>query len=332
MSKKISDNFRWYPIKFTPILKNKIWGGEKLQELLHKKTFEKNIGESWEISNVEKDTSIVANGILKGESLKKIVETYKEELVGTHVFQKFGTQFPLLVKFIDAKEDLSIQLHPDDTLAQERHNCFGKTEMWYVIQADKGASLITGFKRKVSSEEYLHHLKNKRLPEILKRDTVKEGDVYFINPGTVHSIGSGVLLAEIQQASDITYRLYDWDRRDVHGNYRELHTEQALEAVNYGSYSAKIPYVTSQNKTISVVTCPYFSTNLISLDGRKSVDPSDKDSFVIYMCVSGKTFFDCGNDQKTSLVKGETLLIPAVMKKFTIHSSEESTLLEIFIT
>ena len=207
-------------LKFDPILKDKIWGGEKLMNLLHKESERNDIGESWELSDVEGDTSIVSNGLLKGKDLKQLIQEFKSDLVGEKVYHHFGNKFPLLIKFIDAKEALSIQLHPHDDLAMKRHNSFGKTEMWYVMQADEKANLIVGFQKDVTKEEYLHHLKNKTLTSILNIDEVQKGDVYFIPTGRVHAIGAGVLLAEIQQTSDITYRVYDWDRQDDQGNYR----------------------------------------------------------------------------------------------------------------
>ena len=222
-----------YPLKFNPILKDKIWGGEKLKNILNKQTEASNIGESWEVSDVEGDTSIVTNGPLKGQSLKELLSNFKSDLLGEKNYAQFGTKFPLLIKFIDAKEDLSIQLHPNDTLAAERHNSFGKTEMWYVMQADQDSNLIVGFNQDMNAEKYLHHLDNKSLTEILNFDKVQAGDTYFIEVGRVHAIGAGVMLAEIQQTSDITYRVYDWDRVDDKGNERELHNDLAIDAIDF---------------------------------------------------------------------------------------------------
>ncbi|MBN4082894.1 class I mannose-6-phosphate isomerase, partial [bacterium AH-315-A23] len=224
-----------YPIKFEPILKDKIWGGEKLKTLFNKKSTRKDIGESWEVSDVNGNVSVVTNGDLKGKTLQEILRLYKDQLVGENVYKNFGDNFPLLIKFIDAKEALSIQVHPNDDLAKERHNSFGKTEMWYVMQAEDEGDLIVGFNKDSSKEEYVEHLENKKLLEILNQEKVKKGDVYFIPTGRIHAIGAGVLLAEIQQTSDITYRVYDWDRLDDEGNSRELHTELALDAIDYSS-------------------------------------------------------------------------------------------------
>jgi len=321
-----------YPIKFEPILHEKIWGGEKLAELLRKKSERKNIGESWEISGVSGNVSIVTNGELKGQSLEDLIVIYRNDFVGNKVFKEFSYKFPLLIKFIDAKEALSIQLHPDDMLAKERHNSFGKTEMWYVVQADKGSNLIVGFKKDTSTNQYLEHLHNRSLLEILNVDLVKEGDVYFIPTGRVHAIGAGVLLAEIQQTSDITYRIYDWDRKDNRGNHRELHTTDALTAIDYKAQrSYKTTYRNKLNRTSNIIDCQYFTTNFIPVKGKVKIDHSEKDSFVIYMCVDGNVAFHYGEDRVERLDKGETILIPAVLKTFSISSENPSKLLEIYI-
>ena len=199
-----------YPLKFQPILKERIWGGNKLKTSLNKNSKLTNIGESWEISSVEGEISIVTNGSFRGKSLKELLRQFKSDLIGKKNYKNFKDKFPLLIKFIDANKDLSIQLHPNNELAAKRHNSFGKTEMWYVMQADCEANLIVGFKEQTSKEKYLKHLNSKSLPEILNYEKVKPGDTYFIDVGRVHAIGAGVMLAEIQQTSDITYRLYDW--------------------------------------------------------------------------------------------------------------------------
>lgn len=318
-------------LKFEPILKDKIWGGEKLQSLLNKKSTRNDIGESWEISDVNGNISIVSNGDLKGSSLKELISHFKQELVGGKVYNQFGEDFPLLIKFIDAKEALSIQLHPHDDLAKERHNSFGKTEMWYVMQADKKANLIVGFNKDVTSEEYIEHLNNKTLTKILNIDEVKSGDVYFIPTGRVHAIGAGVLLAEIQQTSDITYRIYDWDRQDAEGNYRDLHTEEAIDAIDYKSQSSyHTQYTTNSNQSNEVVSCEYFTTNVLPLTENQQINHKEKDSFVIYMCVEGEAEFVSGNSSET-IKMGETLLVPASIKEFMIEPKGASKLLEVYI-
>ena len=322
-----------YPIKFNPILKEKIWGGNKLTKLLHKKTKKDNIGESWEISDFDKNISLVTNGVLKGRSLHELIIEFKGELVGEKVYQQFGDQFPLLIKFIDAKDVLSIQLHPNDELAKKRHNSFGKTEMWYVMQADKGGNLIVGFKKEVSKEEYLVHLKNNTLIDILNKDEVDKGDVYFISTGLVHAIGAGVLLAEIQQTSDITYRIYDYDRKDDQGNYRELHTEDALDAIDFSvKNNYKSSYIKKLNNIVNTVDCKYFTTNIISIKDYLNIDNSEKDSFVIYMCVGGDGVQLKGDGFLEKLDYGETVLVPANIKKMEMKTNGSSELLEIYIS
>ncbi len=322
-----------YTLKFKPILKEKIWGGEKLKNVLNKKTDRTNIGESWEISDIQGDTSIVSNGILTGKSLSELIVEFKEELVGEKVYRQFKNKFPLLIKFIDAEHSLSIQLHPDDELAKKRHNSFGKTEMWYVVQSDPGSGLIVGFKEEVSKAEYLENLKNKTLTDILNFEPVKEGDVYFIPTGRVHAIKEGVLLAEIQQTSDITYRIYDWDRVDDQGKSRELHTELALDAIDYKVQDMyKTPYTKKLNNIVKIVDNQYFNTNIISFDKEVEIDYTHKDSFVIYMCVKGSAGIFFGEDKSENIRKGETLLIPASLKKLSLKPDEYSEILEIYIS
>ena len=318
-------------IKFQPILKDKIWGGEKLATLLNKQSTRNDIGESWEISDVEGDTSIVVNGALKGYDLKYLISEFTSDLVGKNVYNHFGEKFPLLIKFIDAKEALSIQLHPHDDLAKKRHNSFGKTEMWYVMQADEKSNLIVGFEKEVTPQEYLKHLENKTLLDILNVDDVENGDVYFIPTGRVHAIGAGVLLAEIQQTSDITYRIYDWDRPNPDGTFRDLHTEEAIDAIDYSAQdSYKTAYSKEQNTATEIVSCPYFTTNVLPVYGELAINHNEKDSFVIYMCVAGNVKFKYEN-QIESLQMGETILIPNCIKNIVILSEEKSELLEVYI-
>ncbi|EGV42620.1 mannose-6-phosphate isomerase [Bizionia argentinensis JUB59] len=318
-----------YPIKFEPILKSKIWGGEKLKNILNKSSQVKNIGESWEISDVEGDTSIIANGELKGNSLKQLLSTFKADLIGEKNYVEFGNTFPLLIKFIDAKEDLSIQLHPNDALAAKRHNSFGKTEMWYVMQADPDAKLIVGFNQPMDSDTYNKHLEEKTLPEILNFDNVKTGDSYFIDGGRVHAIGAGVLLAEIQQTSDITYRVYDWDRVDEAGNRRELHNDLAIEAFNFNMPdNFRVSYSKDENKANLMLNCSYFTTNYLNIT-TPIIKSNTHDSFLIYMCVAGEITINA-NGFSTTLKAGETVLIPAALKTVNLIT-ENATLLEVYV-
>lgn len=318
-----------YPLIFEPILKDRIWGGTKLKTDLGKTNLPtETTGESWELSAVEGDVSVVSNGIYKNKPLTDILAQYPEEVLGTKVHKQFGIQFPLLFKFLDANKTLSIQVHPNDELAKKRHNSFGKTEMWYVMQADEGSRIIVGFKEKSSQEQYLEHLQNKDLIEILNEVEVKKGDVFFLETGTIHAIGAGIVLAEIQQTSDITYRIYDWDRVDAQGKLRELHVEEALDAMNYNVTDAQKHYTTLENKSNVMVNCPYFTTSYLPLNGSTGVS-KDGSSFTVYICTEGEFSVEIGTEKYT-FKKGDTILIPAVLKVFIL--SGEATLLEICIS
>ena len=320
-----------YPIKFNPILKDKIWGGENLIHELQKKSMSNCLGESWEISSVPENISVVSNGFHRGASLEELIKLYDSDLLGMSVYKKFGNKFPLLIKFIDAQLPLSIQVHPNDALADLKHHSFGKTEMWYVMKADKNAELIVGFHEDVDQETYVEALKKDDLIPILNVEKAKLGDVFFIPTGRIHAIGAGVMLVEIQQSSDVTYRVYDWNRPDAEGNYRELHTADALEALDFSvPKSYKTAYIKSTNKTTNLVTCPYFKTNIIPIEGIVCKDYEAIDSFVIYVCTSGRVqlFFKGG---KCDLQKGETVLLPAILKEVEILSLESSEILEIYI-
>ncbi len=300
-----------YPLKFDPILKERLWGGTKLRDVLEKPIENDITGESWELSTVKGDVSVVSNGELGGTSLQELIDSNAEELLGKSVIERFGKEFPILIKFIDAKQDLSIQLHPNDELAKERHNSFGKTEMWYVMDADKGANLIVGFNKDVSKEEYAKSMENDTLLDLLNYETVQEGDTFFINTGKIHAIGAGVLLAEIQQTSDVTYRVFDFNRKDKNGNLRELHTEMALDAIDYSKKDDfKVEYPTEKNEVNTMVDCPYFKTNYINLSENMKQDVSNRDSFTIYMCVDGNVTIANGVGE-ASIKKGETILVPA---------------------
>jgi len=319
-----------YPLKFKPILKDKIWGGPKLRDVLGKNASDK-AGESWEISGVEGDISIVQNGFLTGNSLQELAEIYMGDLLGDSIYDRFGMEFPLLIKFIDAADFLSVQVHPDDVLARERHNSYGKTEIWYIIDSDKG-QLNVGFNRKLDKEQYLQHLKGGTLKEILNFVDVDPGDIYFMPSGRVHAIGPGVLLAEIQQTSDVTYRIYDWDRKDDQGNQRELHTELALDAIDFDFYPTyKTDYRPLENSTVTAVDSPFFTTRVIHLDKPVEKDFNMIDSFVIYLCMEGAAGITYGEGEVELIKKGETVLIPAELKNLAIVPTEATTLLEVYI-
>jgi mannose-6-phosphate isomerase len=317
-----------YPLQFSPILKERIWGGEKLKTVLNKPIVSKITGESWELSTVEGDVSVISNGALKGKSLTDVIAEAPNEILGTEVHARFGNQFPLLFKYLDAREDLSIQVHPNDALAKERHQSFGKTEMWYIMQADAGSEIIVGFKENSNSEEYVEKLKSNSLLSILDSVKVKEGDVFFLETGTVHAIGSGLLVAEIQQTSDITYRIYDFDRVDAQGNKRELHVDLALEAINYDKVDTRSAYLMEENQSNAIVNCPYFTTNFIPLTDAVTISKTGN-SFTVYMCIEGNFEIEYDKDIY-KYQKGDTVLIPAAMDYYVI--SGKASLLEIYIS
>ncbi|WP_282125390.1 mannose-6-phosphate isomerase, class I [Marinifilum flexuosum] len=322
-----------YPLKFQPILKDKIWGGSKLKTVLNKDFSPlPNAGESWEISGVEGDISVVSNGNLAGNNLEELIEVYMGDLVGDKVYDQFGMEFPLLIKFIDANDVLSIQVHPDDKLSKERHNAFGKTEMWYVIEADKGSELIVGFNQEVDKAKYVAKLEEGKLEEILNNEPVKKGSCFFIPAGRVHAIGKGILLAEIQQTSDVTYRMYDWNRTDDQGNPRELHTELAVDTIDY-SFEKKYrtDYETEINKSKELVRCPYFTTNTLEFDKQIEKDYSQLDSFVIYMCLDGDFTIESEGGITTEVAKGETVLIPAALENVILFPKGKTEILEVYI-
>ena len=307
----MKDSHPLYPLKFHPILQERIWGGTKLKDVLGKSITSEITGESWEISTVDGAISKIANGLFSGTSLIQLITDYAVSLLGETVTARFGAEFPILIKFIDAKKDLSVQLHPSDALAKERHNSFGKTEMWYIMDADKDASLIIGFNKDVSQEEYSNSLENDTLLDLLNYEQVKEGDTFFINTGKIHAIGAGVLLAEIQQTSDVTYRVFDFNRKDQNGNYRELHTELALDAIDYKKKDDfKVAYTKKTDAINPMVDSPYFKTNFLELSDDFLLDVTERDSFTIYMCVGGSATIE--NDfGSATIAKGETILVSA---------------------
>lgn len=321
-----------YPLKFHPILKDKIWGGSRLKNILNKPTKSDKCGESWEISAVQGNISKVKNGFLAGNNLQDLTEIYMGDLVGDSIYDRFGIEFPLLIKFIDANDILSVQVHPDDDLAMERHNAYGKTEMWYIIEAEPDAEIICGFKREMDRDSYLLHMKNKSLKEILNFEKVKAGDVFFTPSGRVHAIGAGILLAEIQQTSDITYRIYDWDRLDDSGKPREMHTELALDALDfkyYGKY--RTDYESSLNMTSVLADCKYFTTGLLYFDKPVEKEYNFIDSFVIYMCLEGNIDIHYGQGLNESMMAGESVLIPAIIKNLNLIPAGRAKALEVYI-
>lgn len=304
-----------YPLKFRPILKSTLWGGDKIIPYKGMESAQDCVGESWELSGVKGYESIVANGDMAGMAITELIDTYGDRLLGKEVHRRFGREFPLLIKFIDARQDLSIQVHPNDELAMRRHGSKGKTEMWYVVSADEGAHLRSGFKRKVTPEEYVASVEDNTITDLLADYEIKPGDVFFLPAGRVHSIGAGAFIAEIQQTSDITYRIYDFNRRDANGNTRELHTELAKDAISYDvEPDYRTHYEARKNGETRLVSCPYFTTSLYDITTSLTVDYSGLDSFVVLIAVEGCAEIVDDGGSCLTVHQGETVLLPADMK------------------
>ena len=316
--------FPIYALKFDPILKEKVWGGTKLISMFGKTTDLPNVGESWELSGVPGNISVVSNGPLKGQDLNTLLSEHPAEMLGERLYALHGAVFPLLFKYIDAKLDLSVQVHPADQYAQEHHDSFGKTEMWYIMQADEGADLIVDFKQPLSKEDYQNALDRGEVASVLNYHKVQAGDSYFIQPGTIHAICGGVMLAEIQQTSDITYRVYDWDRPGSDGKMRELHTQQALDVLNFDAPNdQQLNYDQQTGVRNTVCRSDFFDTRYLKLSQDVSLSLETGESFTVYMCVNGSAdLFINGN--ATHLQRGETALIPAAADEIVIktHGAE----------
>lgn len=323
-----------YPLKFKPTYKEKIWGGKKMYTVLHKEDSREleQCGESWELSGFDEEPSIVTNGFLAGNSLNELVEVYMGDLVGEKVFRQYGAVFPLLIKFIDAHDDLSVQVHPNDEMAREQGDFNGKTEMWHVIQADEGARINVGFKRRMDRTSLQKAMDENRVEETLNFNEVRAGSTFFIPAGKVHAIGKGVLLAEIQQLSDITYRLYDYRRKDAEGKERELHVEEALDCIDYTDRrNEAVDYAPQLNKTVPLVACPYFITNYLAFDKAVEKIYVSLDSFVLYICTEGRAAV-CLNDGTSEILSmGECLLIPAETEEAVIKPDGLCKMLEVYM-
>jgi len=320
-----------YPLEFQPVYKYRMWGGNKLKTVLNKVYDEENVGESWEISDVEDDETVVKNGLLKGLTLRELSDKFGADLLGEKVYKTFGTEFPLLIKFIDAKTPLSVQVHPHDHIAKERHDSFGKNEMRYIMDADNNADIIVGFKEELDKNSYTKYLEDKRLIEVLNTVKTSAGDTFYIPTGRVHAIGAGVLLAEIQQTSDITYRIYDYDRVDkATGETRELHNELALDVIDFKLHdNYKTDYSKKSNESNLLVHSPYFKTNILTLKGTLEKNYTIIDSFIIYICTKGRVEV-LSKDQTYKLHKGKTLLLPASLNQVSLTSVNGGELLEVY--
>lgn len=317
-----------YLLKFEPILKTTLWGGEKIIPYKRIASALHNVGESWELSGVRGSESVVADGPWAGTALPELIAEERERLVGRKIYERFGTEFPLLVKFIDARQDLSIQVHPNDELARRRHGSQGKTEMWYVIDADEGARLRSGFARQVTPDRYAASVADGTLTELLREYEIHRGDLFFLPAGRIHSIGAGSLIAEIQQTSDITYRIYDFNRRGADGKLRELHTELAKEAIDYTVLSDyRTRYTPQPNAATRLVACPYFTTSLCDLDRPLTLDCTKLDSFVAAICVEGSGTLAADGGEGLPIHAGETVLVPAAAGSLRIDPAPHIRLL-----
>jgi mannose-6-phosphate isomerase len=321
-----------YPLKFEPILKDKVWGGNALKSRYNKKSTGTHlIGESWELSAVAGNLSVISNGFLAGNNIEELIEVYMGDITGDSIFEKFGKEFPILIKFIEAREDLSIQVHPGNELAMRRHDGYGKTEMWYILESEKGSRIYTGFKNGVTKEMYEESIIKGNLEDLLNVESAEPGDTFFTPAGRIHAIGAGTVLVEIQQTSDLTYRISDWNRKSSGNNIRELHTELAIDAIDFSQTGKnKIRMVPELNKTENLVTCEFFNTNLLHINRTLNKEYYFNDSFVVYLCTEGE-FTIRWDENSEKITKGETVLLPAMIKEVSLEPLGEATLLEIYI-
>lgn len=310
------------PIKFNPLLKSTLWGGNKIIPFKHLDSNQENVGESWEISGVPNNETIVSDGQFKGQKLNDVVATLKDKLVGTANYKRFGNEFPLLIKFIDARQDLSIQVHPTDEIAKQQGKERGKTEMWYIMDSDADAKLYSGLKMQITPEQYKEMVENDTICDALAQYKVKADDCFFLPAGRIHAIGTGCFLAEIQQTSDVTYRIYDFKRKDKDGNYRQLHTQEASECINYNvEKDYRTEYTPKKNEGVNLVNCPYFNTAVYDLDEPMTLDYSELDSFVILIGIKGEGTIKDNEGNETSLKMGETILIPATTQSLKVEGT-----------
>ena len=320
-----------YPIRFEPQLKSRVWGGDSLCRKYGKKECDTATGESWEISGLQGDLSVISNGFLEGNNISEIIEVYMGDLLGEKNYEKFGVEFPLLIKLLDARDMLSVQVHPDDALARKRHTAYGKSELWYILEAEPEGVIYSGFNRDITAEEYLEALEKKELPSLMNKITPVPGDIFYLPAGTIHCLGGGVIVAEIQQASDITYRIYDWDRKGLDGESRELHTELAIDALNFKQYKEPVthhpiaPVIPEM-----IVDTSHFYISLASAEGTVTRDYSLSDSFKVILCTAGSFIIEC-DDNSEKMVTGDTILIPATAHSITVTGEKGSAFLEVYI-
>ncbi len=310
------------PLKFKALLKQTIWGGDKIIPFKHLNEKLDNVGESWEISGVPGNETVVADGEFAGEKLNVLVAQLKDKLVGKANYERFGDEFPLLIKFIDARQDLSIQVHPTDEIAKKQGKERGKTEMWYIMDSDKGAKLYSGLKKQITPEQYKAMVEDDTITDALARYEVKEGDCFFLPAGRIHAIGTGCFLAEIQQTSDVTYRIYDYKRKDKEGHYRQLHTKEAAECINYHvEKNYRTEYVATKNQGVTLVGCPYFTTAVYDLTEPMTLDYSELDSFVILIGMKGEATITDNEGNTVSLSAGESIIVPATTQTLKVEGT-----------
>jgi mannose-6-phosphate isomerase len=323
-----------YPLKFRQIYKERVWGGNKLSTVLGRvKKSRKVTGESWELSSVSDDLSVVSNGFLKDNNIQELIETYMGDIVGDKVYETFGIELPLLFKLIDSAERLSVQVHPDDEIALKRHNAYGKTEMWYVIDASENSQIYVGFNKDLDKDEFRRRVQDGSLTDVMNVEQAKKGDVFFLPAGRIHAIGEGLLIAEIQQTSDITYRVYDWGRENNPATAREMHVQLAEDVIDYKyRESYKTQYVAEENSIAGLVNCKYFTTNLLSFSQKTGRHYADLDSFVVYMCLEGKAKLVCDDMVTETISMGETVMIPAIFNSVNIIPEKDVRLLEVYIS
>lgn len=321
-----------YPLKFDTVLKEKVWGGSALTSLYNKGAKGlNNIGESWELSAIADNQSVVSNGFLAGNNIEELIEVYMGDITGDSIYEKFGNEFPLLIKFIEAQENLSIQVHPGNELAKKRHKAYGKTEMWYILESKDGARIYTGFKEGVTKELYEKAVREGNVDDLMNVEIAAAGDIFFTPAGRVHAIGAGIVLLEIQQTSDITYRIFDWNRKNNGHEKRELHTELALEAIDFKQTGKnKIRVEPALNISEKLVECEFFNAYIILFDKPVKKEYYFNDSFVVYICIEGE-FLIAWDDNTERVTKGETVLLPAMIKEVTLTPLEKAHMLEIYI-
>ncbi len=319
------DMLQIYPLKFDPILRPVLWGGTKIKHLKGIEINSDSIGESWELSAVPGSVSVISNGVYKGASIQELLEQFGEDVVGSKVFKEFGTTFPLLIKFIDAAKDLSIQVHPNDVIAQERHQCLGKTELWYILEAKEQSSLYSGFSQSVSKEEFLDKIRKNEVVDVLNKFYTKRGDIFYLPAGRVHSIGAGNFLVEIQQTSNITYRVYDYDRVDKNGKKRELHTDLAKDSIDYGMYDDYHSHLILDKQGEHIIKkCDIFTATLHRLFDEKTMQVSSKGCFTILICIDGNATLTDNVGNVETIRTCETVLLPYKMDYVKIKPDEKN--------